>query len=82
MDPDATAGGKHNPALQGLRVLLIYKTYIHMESAVDPERWAFKTDATMRSKWIINQIQQVDQHEDCVNPPHHMGGDEAMEEDA
>ena len=60
VDPDAPAGGKHNPALQGLRVLLIYKTYMHTDSTLDLERCAFKTDANMRHKWIIKQIQQVD----------------------
>jgi hypothetical protein len=29
VDFNATAGGKQNPALQGSRVILIYKTYMH-----------------------------------------------------
>jgi hypothetical protein len=57
VDQDATAGGKQNQALQGMRVLLIYKTHMHAEAALDPERCAFKTDANMRSKWLIKQIQ-------------------------
>jgi len=69
VDPDATAGGKHNTALQGSRILLIYKTYMHTKLALDPERCAFKTNATMRIKWITKQIQQVDQHEDCISSP-------------
>ena len=55
---------------------------MHTESTLYPERCAFKMDAIMRSKWIIKKIQQVDQHEDYISPPHQMGGDEAMEEDA
>jgi hypothetical protein len=50
---DAASGklkGKQNSALQCSRVLLIYKTYMHTESTLDPERCAFKPDATMRSK--------------------------------
>jgi hypothetical protein len=82
VDPDATAGGKQDPTLQGTRVLLIYKTPMHSEAALNPERCALKTDATTRSKWLIKQIQQVAQHEDCVSPSTQMGGDEAMEEDA
>jgi hypothetical protein len=82
VDLDATTGGKQNPALQGSRVILIYKTYMHTESALDPERCAFKPDAGMRNRWVTKQIQQVDQHEDCVSPPHQMGVDEVMEEDA
>jgi len=82
VDLDATVGGKQNPALQGSRIILIYKTYMHTESALDPERCAHKSDPGMRFKWIIKQIQQVDQHEDCVTPPHQMGVDEDMEEDA
>ena len=70
MDLDATIVGKQNPALQGLRVILIYKTYMHTESALDPERCALKTDVGMRNKWITKQIQRVDRHEDCVSPPH------------
>ena len=81
MDQDATAGGKQNPSLQGMRILLIYKTHMHTEAALDPERCAFKTDVNTRSKWLIKRIQQVDHHEDCISPPHVMGGDEAMEED-
>ncbi len=30
VDMDATAGGKQNPTPQGSRVLLIYKTYMHL----------------------------------------------------
>ena len=82
VDLDATTGGKQNPTLQGSRVILIYKTYIHTESALDPERCAFKSDSGMRNKWITKQIQQVDQQEDCVSPPHQMGVDDDMEEDA
>jgi len=82
VDPDAIAGGKQNPSKQGSRVLLIYKTYMHTESSLDPGRCTFKTDANMRSKWITKQIQQVDQHEDCNSPPPQMGGDKDMEEDA
>ncbi len=55
---------------------------MHTEVAPDPERFAFKTNVNTRSKWLIKQIQQVDQHEDCISPPHAMGGDEAMEENA
>jgi hypothetical protein len=82
VDPDATAGGKQNPALQGTRVILIYKTHMHSEATLDPERCAFNTNVTTRGKWLIKQIQHLDQHEDCISPPHVMGGDEAMEEDA
>jgi len=49
---------------------------------MDPERCAFKSDSGMRNKWIIKHIQQVDQHEDCVSPPHQMEVDEDMEDDA
>ncbi len=54
---------------------------MHAEAALDPERCAFKTNANTRSNWLIQQIQQVDQHEDCISLPRVMGGDEAMEED-
>jgi hypothetical protein len=53
VDLDATAGGKQNPALQGSWVILIYKTYMHTESTLDPERCAYKSDPGMRIKWII-----------------------------
>ena len=36
VDQDATARGKQNPALQGMQVLLIYKTRIHTEATLDP----------------------------------------------
>ncbi len=55
---------------------------MHTESALDPERCAFKLDTGMRNNWINKQLQQVDHHEDCVSPPHQMGVDENMEEDA
>ena len=55
---------------------------MHTESTLDPELCAFKTDAGMRNKWVTKKIQQVDQHEDCVSPPHQMGVDEDMEENA
>ena len=45
VDLDATAGGKQNPTLQGSRVIQIYKTYMHTESSLDPERCAFKSDS-------------------------------------
>jgi hypothetical protein len=53
VDKDATAGGKQNPALQGMRVLLIYKTHMHTEATLDPERCALKTNVHTRSKWLI-----------------------------
>jgi hypothetical protein len=53
VDPDATAECKQNLVLQGSQVLLIYKTYMHTESTLDPERCAYKSDAIMRNKWII-----------------------------
>ena len=81
VDMDATTGGKQNPALQGSRVILIYKTYMHTEPTLDPERCAFKSDAGMRNKWIIKQIQQVVQHGDCASPPHQTEINEDMEED-
>ena len=68
VDQDATTGGKQNSALQGMRVLLIYKPHMHAEATLDPERCAFKTYANTRSKWLIKQIQQVDHHEDCISP--------------
>ncbi len=55
---------------------------MHTEAALDPERCSYKSDAGTRSKWITKQIQQVDQYEDCVSPPHTTGVDEDMEEDA
>ena len=81
VDLDAIAGRKHNPTLQGSRVILIYKTYMHSESSLDPERFAYKSDPGMRNKWIIKHIQQVDHHEDCVSPPRQTGIYEDMEED-
>ena len=70
------------PSLACSRVILIYKTYMHTESTLDPERCSFKSDAGTRSKWITKQIQQVDEHEDCVSPPLPTVVDEDMEEDA
>ena len=81
MHPGATDGAKQNSALQGSRVIIIYKIHMHTGAVIDPERGAFKTDAETRSNWTMKHIQQVDQHEDCLSPPYQTWGDEAMEED-
>ena len=57
VDLNATARGKQNPALQGSRVILIYKTYMHTEASLDPERCSYKSDAGTRNKWINKHIQ-------------------------
>jgi hypothetical protein len=48
VDPDATAGGKQNPTLQGHRVFLIYMKNMHTEDTLNLERCAHKIYAKTR----------------------------------
>ena len=68
IDMAATAGGKHNPSLQGRRVMLIYKTHMHPESSLDPEHCTPKSNARARSSWLHAHIKIVDQYEDVYSP--------------
>ena len=42
VDASATAGGKQDPRKQGLRSILIYKSYMYTEASLDPERCSNK----------------------------------------
>jgi hypothetical protein len=79
IDMAATTGGKQNPALQGRRVLLIYKTHMHPEASLNPEACTPKSDVRARNSWIQVHIKCIDQYEDVYSPQLHEG-DTYMEE--
>jgi hypothetical protein len=68
IDMAATARGKQNPALQGRRVLLIYKTHMHPEASLNPETCTPETNAIARNSWIHAHIKIIDQYEDVYSP--------------
>ena len=56
VDTAATAGGKQDSSKQGLRIILIYKSHMHKEASLDPERCTQKTDRKARNLWVATQI--------------------------
>ena len=60
IDMASTARGKHNPSLQGRRVMLIYRTHMHPEASLDPEHCTPKSDARAMSMWLHAHIKIVD----------------------
>jgi hypothetical protein len=64
--------------LQGRRVLLIYKTTIHLESVLTPERCTSKADPRTRYQWIVNTAIQLDQHQPIPSPKNGFEMDEDM----
>ena len=44
----ATTGRKQDPSKQGHMIILIYKSYMHSEATLDPERCTFKVDQKAR----------------------------------
>ena len=49
IDMATTAGGKHNPSLQGRRVMLINETQMHPEASLNPEQCIAKSDNRARN---------------------------------
>jgi hypothetical protein len=56
VDKATTIGGKQNMNVQRRRVLLIYKTTIHLESILTPEKCTTKADPRTRYPWIVNIV--------------------------
>ncbi len=79
MDTSAKASGKQDPSKLGRRSIVIYKSYMHKEVSLDPERCSFKTDQKARNHWVSNQVRQLEQFED-VGSPINLTQDETMEE--
>ncbi len=50
MDTAATSGGKHDSSKQGLRNILIYKSYMYKEATLDPERCTQKSDQKAKNQ--------------------------------
>ena len=50
VDNAATAGGKHDSSKQGLRSILIYKSYMYKEATLDPERCTQKSDQKAKNQ--------------------------------
>ena len=48
MDPNDTAGGRHELRKEGRRVILIYNSHMFTEESLDPERYAAKADPNDR----------------------------------
>jgi hypothetical protein len=45
INSDATAKGKQNPALRGMRVMMFYKAHMHSESSLSPDGCTTKSYA-------------------------------------
>ena len=78
VDQAAIAGGKQNMNLKGRRVLLIYKTAIHPESVITPEKCTTKADPMTRYRRIVNTASQLDQYQPDPGPENGHELDEDM----
>jgi hypothetical protein len=80
VDAAATTVGKHDPAKQGRRIILIRRSHMYTEASLDQERCSLKADQQAKSKWVEDQVRQQG-HFDDVSSPIINTLDEYMEED-
>ncbi len=79
VDAATTSRGKQDPAKQGQRSMLVYRSHMYTEASLDPERCSLKSVQKARNHWVVNQVRQLGHFED-VSSPEIITHDEDMED--
>ena len=62
VENQATTGGKQDSSMQVNRMVIIYKTNMHLGSSLNPAQCMQRSSRTARQRWLITTLQHLKQY--------------------